>query len=106
MHFLLSISLVDRERLGHGLGSTVGDHDVPGGLVARVSVGGLDLANNVHAADHLSEHNVTSVQPAGLFRRDKELASVGVLSSVRHGQPTGSVVLQLEVLIGKAFSVD
>lgn len=106
MHLLRSVSLVDRERLSHGLRSTVGDHDIPGGLVTRVSVGGLNLTNDVHTADHLSEDNVTSVQPAGLLRRDKELASVGVLSSVGHRQPTSAVVLQLKVLIGKAFSVD
>jgi len=49
---------------------------------------------------------VTSVQPAGLLGGDEELGSVGVLASVGHAQPTGTVVLQLEVLILEALAID
>ena len=37
---------------------------------------------------------------------DEELGSVGVGSSIGHRQPSGSVVLQIEVLVGETVSVD
>ncbi|KAF1769647.1 hypothetical protein GCK72_001464 [Caenorhabditis remanei] len=66
----------------------------------------LDLADNIHSFQNLSENNVASIKPWGLDSGDEELGSIGVSSSVGHGQPSGSVVLQLEVLVSELFSVD
>lgn len=49
---------------------------------------------------------MASIKPAGLLDRDEELRPVGIFSSIGHRQPSGSVVLQLEVLIGEFFPVD
>ena len=46
------------------------------------------------------------VQPGGLHCGDEELRSVGVLPSIGHGQPAGSLVLQSEVLVLELVSVD
>ena len=47
-----------------------------------------------------------SVEPRGLLGGDEELGTVGVLSGVGHGQPAGTKVLQLEVLVSELLSVD
>lgn len=106
LRLLVGIGLLHGERSVHGLGSTVGDHDISHGLVTAVSLGALHLAHDIHTLDDLSEDNVTSVQPGGLLDGDEELASVGVLAGVGHRQPASSVVLQLEVLVLETLSVD
>ena len=47
-----------------------------------------------------------SVQPGSLDGGDEELGAVGVLAGVGHAQPALAVVLQLEVLVREAVSVD
>ena len=47
-----------------------------------------------------------TVQPGGNNGGDEELGSVGVGSSVGHGEQEGLVVPQLEVLVGELVSVD
>jgi hypothetical protein len=49
---------------------------------------------------------VLVVQPRGDDGGDEELGSIGVGSSVGHGEQEGLVVPQLEVLIGELVSVD
>lgn len=61
----------------------------------------LNLAHDVHAVDDFAEDDVFAIQVWGLRRRDKELAAVCVGAGVGHGQKTGLVVLQFEVLIGE-----
>ena len=56
--------------------------------------------------EHLPEHDVLAVEPRGLLGGDEELAAVGVLAGVGHGQPAHAVVLQLEVLVGELLAVD
>jgi len=105
-------SLVGGIGLGHGEGlrdgdaAAVGDDHILDGTVAGIGGRVLDLAHHIHAGQDLAEDNVTSVQPAGLLGGDEELGSVGVLASVGHAQPTGTVVLQLEVLILEALAID
>jgi hypothetical protein len=58
----------------------------------RTTVGGsegLDLLDQVVVVNNTSENDVLSIQPRGLDGGDKELGSVGVGSSVGHGQKTG-----------------
>ena len=49
---------------------------------------------------------MTAVQPGGLLNGDEELRTVRVLAGVGHGQPSGAVMLELEVLVGEAIAVD
>lgn len=59
-----------------------------------------------HALQHFAEHHVLAIQPRRLHRGDEELGAVGVLAGVGHAHPAGAVVLQLEVLVREAVSVD
>ena len=59
-----------------------------------------------HALEHFSEHNMPPVQPLRLLGGEEELRPVSVLASIGHGQPASPIMLQLEVLICKLFSVD
>lgn len=47
-----------------------------------------------------------AVQPWSLNCGDEELGAVGVFASVGHAEPARAVVLQLEVLIWEAVSID
>jgi len=54
----------------------------------------------------LTEDNVLSIQPGGLDGGDEELRSVGILTSIGHGQKTRASVAKLEVLIGETVAID
>ena len=81
--------------------------------------------DNVHSLEDFTEDDMSTVKPsveahirynvvvykaAGNSRSDnsgdEKLRSVGIWSSVGHGQKTGAGVLQLEVLIGEFVAVD
>ena len=47
-----------------------------------------------------------SVEPGGLCGAEEELGAVGPGSGVGHGQDSGSLVLQGEVLVGELGAVD
>lgn len=53
-----------------------------------------------------SEDNMSSIEPRCLLDGNEELAAIGVLPCVRHRQPSSAVVAQLEVLVGKLFTVN
>jgi len=75
--------------------------------LAVITAGGLEGHDNVHGVlVDLAEDDVAAVQPRGDNGGDEELRAVGVGAGVGHGQQTGAVVLQLEVLIGKLLAVD
>lgn len=76
-----------------------------GSVVARSGVL-FDFTDDVHSIDDFTEHHVSAVEPRRLLHRDEELRSVCVLTGVGHRQPAGSVVSELEVLVGEAFAVD
>lgn len=59
------------------------DADLLAGLSVLRAVG-LDLLDNVHALDNLSEDDVPVVQPGGLHGRQEELGAIGVGASVSH----------------------
>lgn len=102
----LGIGLLHGEWSIHRQRATVGNHHIVDRAVTTVGFGLFDLADDVHSLQHLAEHDVASVQPAGLLDRDEELRTVGVLAGVGHRQPSGSIVLQLEVLVSEALTVD
>ncbi len=85
--------------------SAVGDDNLGGTLSGLRSVR-LDLLDNIHALDNLSEDDVLAVQPGGLGSADEELAAVGVGAGVGHRQDAGSGVLQGEVLVLELVAVD
>lgn len=62
--------------------------------------------DNFHAFHNLTEDNVLSVQPAGLHGGDEKLGTVGVGTSVSHGEETRAGVGESEVLIVELVSVD
>ena len=86
----------------------LGDLDLGLRLVAAIGLLALDLAHDLHRvlADHLTEHNVLTVEPRRGDSGDEELRTVGVLASVGHGQQALLRVLELEVLVGEFLAVD
>ena len=87
--------------------------------------------DGAHAIEDLAEDDVLAVEPGSLDGGDEELqemrvatlhwaigtsrycascnpdlAAVGVLAGVGHGEPARSVVVQLEVLVGELLAVD
>ena len=73
--------------------ATLGDDDLCGGLTAGRTLL-LDGLDNVESLGHGTEHNVLAVEPVGLDGAQEELGTVGVGSSVGHGENTGSGVLR------------
>ena len=63
------------------------------------------IALNYHALEHFAKHHVLPIQGWRGCRGDKELWPIGVLSRVRHGQPAGTIVMQLEVLVFEGLAV-
>lgn len=74
--------------------------------LARLGTVTFDFFNNIHAFNNLTEDNVFVVQPSGLDGTDEELRTVGVGTSVGHGQNTGTGMLQGEVFISKLVAID
>jgi len=68
----------------------------------------FNLLDNVHSVLplHGAEDDVLPVQPRRFGRAKEKLASVGVRSSVRHGQNSRASVLKDKVLIWEFVSVD
>lgn len=61
--------------------SAVSNNDLLAGSTALAAIR-LDPLDYVHSLSHTTEHDVLAVQPRGLDRGQKELASVGVGTSV------------------------
>ena len=76
----------------------------------------LDLLHDVHSVNHLTEHNVMSVQMGSghlpitrtinPYGRDEELRTVGVGTRIGHGKQSSSIVAHNEALVGELGSVD
>ena len=66
----------------------------------------LDLTHKLHAFQDCAEDHMPSIEMRRSNRGDEELAAVGVLSGVGHGQQPTPLVLQLEVLVRKLLTVD
>lgn len=70
--------------------------------------GSLKSLDNVHGllVSDLAENDVAAVEPRGDNSGDEELRAVGVGAGVGHGQQTGAVVGELEVLVGELLTID
>jgi len=55
----------------------------------------FDVVDDFRALEDLTEHDVPSVQPGGLHRRDEELRPVRILPTVGHTQVVRTLVLEL-----------
>lgn len=47
-----------------------------------------------------------AIQPGGLDCGDEELGAIGVFACIGHAHPSRPVVLQLEVLVWEALTID
>jgi hypothetical protein len=91
------------------LAAAVDDGGLDGGDDASGAVTGLlESENGLEGLliSDLAEDDVLAIEPAGHDGGDEELRTVGVGTSVGHGQKTGAGVLLLEVLIGELVTVD
>mmetsp|Transcript_17879 Transcript_17879/g.29586 ORF Transcript_17879/g.29586 Transcript_17879/m.29586 type:complete len:225 (+) Transcript_17879:1423-2097(+) len=74
-----------------------------GSTVGALGLHGLDKFCSLN---DFPEDNMLSIEPPSLDCGNEELGSVGVWSRVGHGKVHWSLVLELEVLISKLFSVN
>merc|ERR1719326_1977886 len=86
--------------------ATVRDHDGRERFVVAVRFCSLDLANDVHAFNHLAKNNMLSIQVGCSGRRQKELRPVRPWAAVRHAQNARSGVLKLKIFIIEFASID
>ena len=76
------------------------------GSGTRVRSDLFHFLENVLSLSNLSEDSVLSIEMRSRNEAEEELRSVGVGTSVGHGEDTGTVVLVNEVLIVELSSVD
>lgn len=62
---------------------TLFDDDISFGL-SRLTTESLDFFDDFESFDHLTEHDVISIKPAGLFRRNEKLGSISVRTRISH----------------------
>ena len=74
--------------------------------VVGVGLEGLNVSDDAHALDDLAEHDMLAVQVRSVDGGDEKLTTVGVGSSIGHGQQTGTLVLQLKIFIFKLVSIN
>lgn len=67
---------------------------------------GCDAHKSYHPFDDFAEDHMSAVEPRGLFASDEKLRTVGVFASVGHREPSGAVVLELEVFVCELFTID
>merc|ERR1719181_940265 len=62
--------------------------------LSRLGTNGFNSFDNFHTFGDISEDAVFTIQPSSFDSAQKELRSVGVGTSVGHGQNTGTSVFQ------------
>lgn len=85
--------------------ATVGNNNLGRGAAIGRTVS-LNLANNIHALNNTPEDNVLAIQPGSLDSTQEELGTIGVGSSIGHGQNARASVTEGEVLIGELWAID
>ena len=85
--------------------SAIGDMDGLSGLtVLRSNL--LHSLEDILSLGDLSEDGVLSIEMRSRNEAEEELRSVGVGTSVGHGEDAGAGVLEAEVFVSELFSVD
>ena len=79
--------------------ATLRYNDVHFRFVVGPHGGVLDLPDDEHAVNDAAKHDVFPVQEVAPGGRDEELAAVGVLAAVGHGEQPGLGVLDREILV-------
>lgn len=85
--------------------TAVGNGDSGGGTASLGTVL-LDSLDDIQTLNDGTEDGVLAIEPGGLDSADEELGSVGVGTSVGHGEDTGTSVLEGEVLISELLTVN
>jgi len=67
---------------------------------------GFDLLDNFHAFNNWTENNMLSIQPRRFGGTQEKLRTVGVGTSIGHGEDSWAGMLQLKVFIFELVSVD
>jgi len=66
----------------------------------------LDLTYDVHAFQDLSKNGVLAIQPRRYDSANEELTSVCIFACIGHAKPSSTIMIELEILVGKSFSID
>src|SRR5450759_329461 len=72
------------------------------GILAGITA--CDSVNHVHAAGNLPKNGEAAVQGWHRYKRDEELAAVGIAAGIGHGNHPGFVEFQVAVLVDKFIS--
>jgi hypothetical protein len=96
---------VFKREIKHLYSSRLGNDESRRGLSAGLTLS-FNSLDNVQTFNDFSEDDVLAIQPRGEDSGDEELRSVGVRTSVGHGEKTNLGVLQLEVFVFKLVTVD
>lgn len=59
--------------------------------------------NNIKPSWHLSEDNMSAIEPLGFSNSDKKLTAIGILSSIGHGE-TERLMFKFKILIFKTLT--
>lgn len=92
------------------------------GSITGASLTILNLAHNIHPFEDLTEYHMSkladndfkflyelikpSIEPWSMHSCNEELWTIGVGTSIGHTQPTGPIMVQTEILIIEAFSIN
>merc|ERR1711893_552759 len=75
--------------------------------VADVRLYHAHVGDHFHSFGNSSENSMLAIEPLGRAQGDKELAAVGVLARVRHGDNSGACVFQfIADLIVKSVAIN
>lgn len=93
------------EMLGMLQLAAISNHNLRTGAAIGATIA-LNQTHHVHALSHAAKHNMLPIQPRGLHCAQEELGTIGVRTSIGHGQDSRASVPQLEVLVRKLLTVD
>lgn len=85
---------------------TTGNERAGGSSLARVRTSSFKSLDNLLSADDFTEDDVLAVQPGAGNSGNEELRTVGVLTSVSHGEQERFGVLVDEVFISEFFTIN
>lgn len=66
----------------------------------------MNIDQIYHSFDDFSEDDVFTIQPRRFFRRYEKLRTIRIFARICHTQPTGAIMLQFEIFVGKFITVN